>query len=101
MLGSLRWAGGEGLFSAGHGLDCPCAWADEVHGGLSLGGVGVRAWTILPADHLFVNVLDLMGPYRLHAPLPGNTAFLLALPPCLEAPWSRGRDLALIPGPQV
>lgn len=65
----------------GNELGSPCFWAEEAHGGPFHEGAAGRTLAVLSADHFLVNVTDLMEPYHLHVPLPGDTRLLLTLPP--------------------
>lgn len=76
----------------GSELGSPCFWAEEARGGPLHGGAVGRTLAVLSADHFLVNVTDLMESYHLHVTLLGDTWLLLALPLCLEAPWSRHRE---------
>ena len=84
---------GEKLFSVGNELGSPCFWAKEARGGLFHGGAAGRTLAVLSADHLLVNVMDLMEPYYLHVPIAGGyMGSSSSAPSAWRSPWSRHRE---------
>lgn len=89
---------GERPFSVGNELGSLCFCAEEAHGGPFHGGAAGRTLAVLSADHLLVNVTDLMEPYYLHVPIAGGYMGSSSSAPSAWRPRGLGIGKVLVSG---